>query len=179
MMSQAGAAVLIAVAVALVMVPVLTWRIRKSGRGPALRSTAADATLVVSLALIAALTLGGFGFGGAGAIELIPFRALFDAMPHGDYFVGLVVFDLLGNIVLFFPLGIALAIRSPRLSTAWTTMFALLLSVSIEAIQGSLLNRSADITDVICNVTGCLLGLVVVRFAEALWARYGSHRAWR
>ncbi|MGZ6214582.1 MAG: VanZ family protein [Candidatus Limnocylindria bacterium] len=78
--------------------------------------------------------------------------------------------NLFGNLGLLFPLGLLGPIAFPFLDRWWrVALLALLYSVAIELIQLAVPDRSADIDDVIVNVTGALLGffvLTVVRISQ-------------
>jgi len=75
------------------------------------------------------------------------------------------VYNAKGNILLFVPLGILLPLVWWRLSFWKGLQIALAVSVSIEILQyvsrmwGSF--RSADINDVILNLAGACLGLII------------------
>lgn len=69
-----------------------------------------EAAIIGSTVLIATLTLGAFGGGGRGQVNLVPFRSVFDNVPLGDFYVGLVLFDMLANVALYVPLGIAVGL---------------------------------------------------------------------
>ena len=74
--------------------------------------------------------------------------------------------NLLGNLGLLLPLGLLGPIALPVLRRWWLILpLALLLSVSIELAQHWIPDRSADIDDVIVNVTGALIGYGFWRLA--------------
>jgi glycopeptide antibiotics resistance protein len=86
--------------------------------------------------------------------------------------------NTLGNLVLFVPLGILLPMVSRRFRMLKRVLlFALILSVSIEAIQFFLRfvgnPRSVDIDDVILNTLGACLGLACYRFFIASVSKTG------
>ena len=74
---------------------------------------------------------------------------------------------LIGNIVAFVPFGILLPLAFRRLSIASAFVIAVALSVGIELGQLAVSTylgyayRSTDIDDVILNVTGATVGLLV------------------
>jgi glycopeptide antibiotics resistance protein len=82
-----------------------------------------------------------------------------------------------GNIGLLLPLGLIGPIVMPRLRRfEHLALVALGVSVSIELLQlvGTLmrfLERSADIDDVILNVTGAIVGWLMWRALSAAWGR--------
>jgi glycopeptide antibiotics resistance protein len=72
--------------------------------------------------------------------------------------------NLLGNLALLFPLGLLGPIALPALDRWWRiALLALLYSAMIELIQLAVPDRSADIDDVIVNVTGAVVGYLVLR----------------
>jgi len=75
--------------------------------------------------------------------------------------------NVLGNVVLFFPLGVILPLLSPKLrSLPGVLLAAILFSFSIELTQyisrhfGNY--RSVDIDDIILNTLGAVLGFVLM-----------------
>jgi glycopeptide antibiotics resistance protein len=76
------------------------------------------------------------------------------------------VYNAKGNILLFIPLGLLLPFVWRRLSFWKGLQIALAVSISIEILQfvsriwGSF--RSADINDVILNLAGACIGLLLV-----------------
>lgn len=76
-----------------------------------------------------------------------------------------------GNVMLFFPLGILIPLVWRRLRFWRVIQIAAALSVSIEIVQylsKSWSNRSTDINDVILNVVGASLGLILVSLLRLL-----------
>ena len=67
--------------------------------------------------------------------------------------------QLIGNVVLFVPLGFLLPAALRSLRRAWPTLLvAAALSVLIETTQAILPEHATDIDDVILNTTGAALG---------------------
>lgn len=155
--------------------------VRRRGRGLTLRRTVreagADVLLALSLFAILALTVLPEWNPGvpASGRSLVPFedllRSLGPDMP--SYAVDLAVSNLVANVLLFLPFGFALGLRFPTTPFWRLAVVCLVLSVSVELVQllGHL-GRSADVTDVLTNVTGGVLGMLaarwVVRFARRL-----------
>jgi len=72
--------------------------------------------------------------------------------------------NLFGNLALLLPLGLLGPIALPALDRWWRiALVALLYSIAIEVIQLAVPERSADIDDVIVNLTGALLGFAMWR----------------
>jgi glycopeptide antibiotics resistance protein len=81
--------------------------------------------------------------------------------------------QLVGNIVAFVPLGILLPLVRPRISWAAVLLIGFALSLAIELGQLAVSlyvgygYRAADVDDVILNVTGTAIGLLIVTVAAA------------
>jgi len=107
---------------------------------------------------------------GRGGIELRPNRASLTCssaiLPKGSPAEAFCIHNSRGNVMLFFPLGILLALGWTRISFWRGTLIAIAVSLSIEVLQylssawGSY--RAADVNDVILNVFGACLGLALV-----------------
>jgi glycopeptide antibiotics resistance protein len=72
--------------------------------------------------------------------------------------------QIVGNLVMLFPLGIYLPILYKRLNNFFLVLLvSLLVSVLIELFQLATRFRSADVDDVILNTTGAIVGFLVFR----------------
>ena len=94
--------------------------------------------------------------------NLVPFRTL------GIYWRNLGsefwMRNLFGNLLLLLPLGLLGPIASPALGRWWRiALVAPLYATAIELIQRLVPARSADIDDMIVNVSGALLGFGMFR----------------
>ncbi len=83
-------------------------------------------------------------------------------------------FDILGNVLLFVPLGVMLTVVTGRLRPA--VAVAASLSVGIETTQYVFSLGRTDITDVICNVAGAVMGAAVS--ALVMRGPVGLRRGW-
>jgi glycopeptide antibiotics resistance protein len=118
-------------------------------------------------------------------INLVPFREKWPAivcLAAGCSWRrearSIVVFDLLGNLLVFVPYGAALAVATLRGKNRtpagragrrwWFSIFAagFCLSLGIELAQLAVPGRVTDIDDLILNVTGTLLGAAGIRFLD-------------
>jgi len=85
--------------------------------------------------------------------------------------------QILGNLLLLFPLGIYLPLLYPRLS-GWFVAFVVFICIAlaIELLQLATRYRSADVDDVLLNVTGAVAGYIVFRVLslKVLRGRAGS-----
>ena len=85
---------------------------------------------------------------------LTPFEEISRALNRRSYWL---LFMLLGNIIMFMPLGFFLALLWRRWKWWKSLLAGFCTSVSIEFIQ-FFIGRSTDIDDVILNTTGALVG---------------------
>jgi glycopeptide antibiotics resistance protein len=137
-------------------------RARRDGWRAALDATFPDALLLVALAAIAVLTLGDPMGPQPDRINLIPFRDQLWAL-EGQVEPAIAAATLAANVLLFMPLGAALAARHPERSGWWLVGVAAGVSLAVEVAQALMdLGRLADVTDVIANTAGAALG-------AALW----------
>ena len=105
-------------------------------------------------------------------------QALFEEHPNRDVLVSYLLVDVLGNVLLFAPLGLAVAgllgARPPAARLAVAAGVGLLLSVAIEGIQLLVPGRATDVDDVIFNALGALSGAALLLVAERLARRAGG-----
>jgi len=131
------------------------------------------ATLVLAVWLVAALVLtlqSAYPLPGQVVHgNLIPFHTLVIYLDNlGSWFW---IRNALGNLGLLLPLGLLGPIGLPALDRWWRiALLALLISTVIELTQLLVPDRSADIDDVIVNVTGALLGYVILNATRRLLA---------
>lgn len=79
--------------------------------------------------------------------------------------------ELISNVVVFLPLGVLLGVVLTRLAWWWKLGVAFLVSVALETTQYVLAIGTTDITDVITNTLGALVGLVLYDVAARYVAR--------
>lgn len=75
------------------------------------------------------------------------------------------------NVVMFFPSGVLLGLLLPRGAYPYIMVGGYVASLGIESIQHMMPNRTADVSDVLMNGTGTLLGVLAVRAGTAVWGR--------
>jgi len=81
--------------------------------------------------------------------------------------------QIVGNLVMLFPMGIYLPILYRRLNNFFLFLLvSLLVACSIELFQLATKFRSADVDDVILNVTGAVVGFIL--FKTIQWLRWGK-----
>jgi len=174
---------------AVIAVPaVLLWAllvVRRRDRGGtmrrAVREAGADVLLALSVAaiLVATILPGREASGPATGRSLIPFedllRSLGPDMPA--YALDLAIGNLLANLLLFVPFGLALGLRFPTVARVRLVLVCLALSLLVEGIQ--LLwsvGRSADVTDLLMNTVGGFLGLLAAQaIVGAVRRRRSAH----
>jgi glycopeptide antibiotics resistance protein len=86
-------------------------------------------------------------------------------LPRGSTARAFCLHNAKGNVMLFFPLGILLPLVWRRLRFWRGIQIAVAVSISIEIVQyltRAWSNRAVDVNDVILNVVGASLGLVLV-----------------
>lgn len=135
--------------------------------------------LIISLAVIALLTLGSVATGhphGAQGVSLVPFQEIERGLNNRGSVAWV---NLVGNIAMFVPVGLAIAALArgsfwARLLLA--TVCGAVLSTGIELIQYTG-GRVADIDDIILNTAGALVGGVAGAALGAAGERRRSRRA--
>jgi glycopeptide antibiotics resistance protein len=97
--------------------------------------------------------------------HLAAFRCWLDDCPAADAALQYLLIDVVGNVLLFIPLGLTFAAASTRASRwarlAAATASGALLSLLIEVVQLALPSRASDVDDVLFNTLGALLGAAV------------------
>jgi glycopeptide antibiotics resistance protein len=151
------AAVLVMIAVA--GLALFVWRQRRQSPSGAAISTIRDFTLIAAVAIIVVLTLNPNDQDSqTRRWQLMPFEDLRSALA-GQQSLQLAIIEIVGNVALFVPFGVALRWRFPRLGLTQAAGIAFGTSVLIEVIQAVIPgSRWSDTTDVITNVAGALLG---------------------
>lgn len=91
---------------------------------------------------------------------------------------GLWVMDAVSNVLLFAPLGAALA--GLRVRWPWALLMGAALSLTVETLQslGIPPGRSAALADVVANTAGTAVGLLAVRWGPALVMAEGRAAVW-
>ncbi len=88
--------------------------------------------------------------------------AYFKLMEQGD--VRRALGNLIGNLILFAPMGILLPLIHPWFRKGTNFILSVIfISITVEVLQYQLLIGRADIDDVILNVTGALFSFYIAR----------------
>ncbi|RLL46537.1 VanZ family protein [Oceanobacillus piezotolerans] len=101
-------------------------------------------------------------------VNLIPFQTIIQYMKlfQTDYLLHASV-NIIGNIVVFIPLGIFIVLLKKHASFLYTTIVGLISSLSIEITQLILssfnfMSRSFDVDDLILNTLGVSIGYFIL-----------------
>ncbi len=133
--------------------------------GPRYARPSHDLLVVLSVVTILVLTMRPGDLNAhRSAWQLLPFGDLLAALPDDVSLIRLAMADLVTNVILFAPLGGAVALRWPAVSTRRLVLSAAAFSTAIEIMQGLTgLGRMAQSTDVLMNTFGAWLGWLLVR----------------
>ena len=91
-------------------------------------------------------------------------------------FITFALVEFLSNVVMFVPLGfLAAGAVRPR-TRRWVIPLAVVVSVGIEVVQGAFLpDRTAAVSDVVANLIGATVGVVVLALISR-WSRVTAGR---
>ena len=97
--------------------------------------------------------------------NFIPFRTIVEYIDrYKNGFRNLSVANLLGNFILFTPMGMLLPCVVQKLNRFWKVMLTVLVMVvAVEFTQGILRVGSVDIDDVLFNVIGAIIGYGMIK----------------
>jgi len=111
------------------------------------------------------LPFGGYGFIRWGrSINIVPFRQIIAYLSGGLHISSTVAFNnLLGNVVIFIPLGIYLTTLKKNKSVMHNLLLVFSISLFAEAIQYIFSLGSSDIDDLILNCLGGLIGILIYK----------------
>jgi glycopeptide antibiotics resistance protein len=112
------------------------------------------------------------------AVNLVPLHTMLGIIREHP---GMITWQLLGNVILFVPLGLLLPLLGRRFQRfGFTAIVGLSVSVGIEFVQFAMLltltaRRSVDVDDILLNLAGACIGYLVWRSGHALM-RSDGHR---
>jgi glycopeptide antibiotics resistance protein len=103
------------------------------------------------------------------SINLIPFASIAEYASSHSSGTGRVAFaNVVGNILIFIPLGVYVSWLRHR-AAAWPTMLTVAsVSVAVEIIQGVFAVGASDIDDVILNCVGGIIGILTFRLLSSI-----------
>lgn len=98
-------------------------------------------------------------------LNLIPFQSMRELYYYGTY--DAIINNIGMNIILFIPFGFFIYLITEK--EFLTSILGCLLSISIETLQYVLpLGRTTNIDDVILNVVGTLIGILIAYFFKKI-----------
>lgn len=103
--------------------------------------------------------------------NIIPFQSTYNYLMGSEYFnLNIILYNTIGNILIFVPLGIFLSFLFSRFRTfPKVMMIGFTITVSIELLQFFLQLGQFDIDDILLNTIGALLGYFVYMSISKLW----------
>ncbi len=137
----------------------------------------AIAYIVILYYLLFAAESLGRGGGAAGDYNLMPFREIYRYISHVDSLgIGAVAANLLGNVVLFVPLGYFLPsfFARERLRPHFTIPICMCISIAVEVSQFMTRTGSMDVDDVLLNTIGGIIGYLIYAILHPE-IRYGDY----
>ena len=149
------------------------YRLRTSGQLLSFRREILLLTFVVYLSGLAAVTLISNNASsvrpettaGINPLSVASLTCSSASLPKGSTARAFCVRNARGNFMLFFPLGVLIPLVWTRLRFWKSVLIVIAVSSSIELVQylsRTWINRSADANDVVLNVLGAVLGLLLV-----------------
>jgi glycopeptide antibiotics resistance protein len=86
------------------------------------------------------------------------------AFEYDTFYLGIVIRNVLGNLVLFIPFGVLASLLSKKSLSDWMIVLSsCLLSVVLEGVQYTLGVGIFDVDDIIYNTLGAWIGLMMLR----------------
>lgn len=100
------------------------------------------------------------------SVNLIPFRTITEYLSNSGF---LSVVNVLGNIVLFVPLGIYLTLFNHNKKIGINTLWIVLISMAVEILQYLFKVGATDIDDIILNGLGGFFGIVIYKILRKIF----------
>lgn len=98
------------------------------------------------------------------SINIVPFRSIISYLSGSDIILrSFALSNVLGNIVLFIPLGVYLTLFNRDKRTYKNVLWVFLISLSVEIVQYIFKIGASDIDDVILNCLGGFIGIAAYR----------------
>ncbi|PRO64507.1 VanZ family protein [Alkalicoccus urumqiensis] len=148
----------------ILLIGVFIFKMRQGANAKAvIKQSLLDVFLLASLSGILLVTLLPNSTGSEQIIQLMPLGSVVELIQHATDISTLI--RILGfNILLFIPLGAALALKFDKLR--YSILFSFCLSSFIEMTQLLLPGRTTNIDDVFLNTFGAVLGLLAGKVAK-------------
>ena len=99
--------------------------------------------------------------------NFIPFKEMFRYEIGSKSFIK----NILGNVLLFIPYGIAIAYYVKTKKIRYSIILGLILSLTIEITQ-YLVGRVFDVDDIILNLIGSILGFSMYMLTSLFWSKF-------
>ena len=114
---------------------------------------------------------------GMNELRLVPFQIItgqFSDMNSNSFSRRAFIFNILGNIGIFVPIGIFIAYLFKR-NAAGTALCGAYISLVIETVQLPL-DRTTDVDDLILNTAGALTGYFIYRIGRRIFCGEGKRK---
>ncbi len=126
--------------------------------------------LLVYIAIIVKVLVfkNGINFNSHGAINVEPFYTIKNytlAMKNSNISVKDYLYNIIGNIIIFIPFGIVLPYIMFGMKRLNTLFVGFLFVLLIEGVQFIASLGVFDIDDIILNVTGVMIGIIIYSLA--------------
>ncbi|MFJ8457522.1 VanZ family protein [Lysinibacillus xylanilyticus] len=97
--------------------------------------------------------------------NFVPFETILRYINYSQYFnLDIIIINLLGNLLIFTPMGFLLPLLSKKYRKAWSIIcVGFFSSLAVETVQFIFRVGSADIDDLILNTLGAWLGYLVYK----------------
>lgn len=127
------------------------------------------AVFALYVAFLLRLLLFSRAPGSERSINLIPFASIAEYVSSHSSGIGRVAFaNVVGNILIFIPLGAYLSWLRHRAAVWPTVLTVAAVSVAVEIIQGVFAVGASDIDDVILNCVGGIIGIFTFRLLSVM-----------
>lgn len=105
------------------------------------------------------------------SVNLIPFESIrnFIMVDNGIGGTRIIDMNIWGNILMFIPAGIYLILHNTSKSITKNLLYIFLLSLFIEVVQYIFALGATDVDDIILNLAGGFIGLVIYKIAEKIF----------
>lgn len=102
------------------------------------------------------------------SVNFIPFRTIFEYLSGDMLAQAFAPSNIIGNIVLFFPLGIYFTLFNPNKKLSINVAMVALVSIFVEIMQFLFKVGATDIDDVILNTLGGLIGVLIFKLLNKI-----------
>lgn len=105
------------------------------------------------------------------SVNLIPFESIknFILVDNGIGGTRIIDMNIWGNILMFIPSGIYLILHNASKSITKNLFYIFLLSLFIEVVQYIFALGATDVDDIILNLAGGFIGLIIYKIAERIF----------